>query len=405
MAVPCAGRVGRVGALVAVAATVAPVAHAQIRTVLISPIPGNPSASGDRLLSGYAAIAGAGSTNPFLVKIEPGIYDLKSRTLAMRPFIAIEGSGEAVTIVRGVAESAGTIAGASDTELRSLTVENTATSSATALRNDSAGFSAQHVTCVATTAGTAIAILQNARSTVTLRSVTARASGFNATGIYTQGGLLTDARAQVTAGDLGYAVFNQSSTGELIDVTAETDSGRFAGGIRNEAGAPILRNVRAAARGVSVAEAIVNGNATGAQIAGAVVRATASGAGSFAIGVSNEFTSGVIGQADIAADGPSGAYGVYNQFSGAPTLLDVRIRATAAGSGIGVVTENGVTASILNASVQGDGASVANNPGTAAVTRVGSSRLTGPVRAGTGTLICAASYSASFAPLGTACVP
>ena len=403
MSLPCAGRVARVCAGVVATATIATAAGAQIRTILIGPIPGSPTTSGDRLLTRYAAIVDAGSSNRYLVKIEPGVYDFKNRTLFMKPFIDIEGSGEDVTIIRSLAESAGTIAGIGDAELRSLTVENTATSTAVALRNDSPGFAAHHVTCVATTAGNGTAILQNARSNVTLRSVTARATGFSAHGVYALGGLLIDVRAQVTAGDLGYAVFNQSSAGELIDVTAETDSGRFAGGIRNEAGAPTLRNVRAFARGAGVAEAIVNGNATGAQIYGAVARAVS--ATGFAVGVSNEFTSGFIGQADITANGSTGAYGVYNQFSGSPTLQDVRIRATGGLRGIGVVTGNGVTASILNAAIEGDGNSIANEPGATATTRVGSSRLTGPVAPGTGTVTCVASYNGSFAPLGSACVP
>ena len=125
MPLPCAGRVARVGALVVAAAAIATAADAQIRTILISPTPGSPTTSGDRLLTRYAAITDAGSTNRYLVKIEPGIYDLKDRTLFMKPFIDIEGSGEDATVVRSIAESAGTIAGVGDAELRSLRVENT----------------------------------------------------------------------------------------------------------------------------------------------------------------------------------------------------------------------------------------------------------------------------------------
>src|SRR5437868_3037943 len=121
MALPCPARVARVGAAVLAAAAITSAAEAQIRTVLISPVPGSPTTSGDRLLSRYAAIVDAGSTNRYLVKIEPGIYDLKNRTLSLKPFIDVEGSGEGVTIVRGIAESTGTIAGVGDAELRWLT--------------------------------------------------------------------------------------------------------------------------------------------------------------------------------------------------------------------------------------------------------------------------------------------
>jgi hypothetical protein len=373
-------------------------------TVVVGPVPGSPALSGARLLLRHAGIVGASASNPFVLKLEPGVYDLRNRTLAMKPFVDIEGSGEGVTVVRAFVEATGTIAGAASAELRALTVENTAATSAIALRNDASGFRAAHVTCTASTAGNATAIAQNSTGSVVLRSVTAQAAGDSATGVSSRGGLMTDVVARATAGDLAYAVFNASSNGELVNVTAEAESGRFAGGIRNEAGAPTLRDVRASARGDSIAEGMVNGGGSGARVFGAVIRAV--GGSDFAVGVSNEFSSAVLQDVDVTAESESGAFGISNQFSGAPRLERATVRATGAGIGIGVLTDGGVSATVESSSITGDGFSVANGFGSAAtVTRAGASRIDGPVRPGSGTLRCVASYDASFAPVDAACAP
>jgi hypothetical protein len=96
------------------------VASAQIRTVLVSPVPGNPVASGTALQNPLAGISSPSDTNRWLLKIEPGTYDLQSGSLQMRPWVDIEGSGINVTTIRS---SQTTIRGASNSELRTLTVE------------------------------------------------------------------------------------------------------------------------------------------------------------------------------------------------------------------------------------------------------------------------------------------
>jgi hypothetical protein len=97
-------------------------AGAQIRTVLVSPVPGNPVASGSALHTALAGIASPSATNRYLLKIEPGIFDVGTVPLAMRSWVDIEGSGMGMTTIRGSAFPA-TLNGASDAELRFLTVE------------------------------------------------------------------------------------------------------------------------------------------------------------------------------------------------------------------------------------------------------------------------------------------
>ncbi len=61
--------------------------------------------------------------NPCLLKILPGVYDLTG-SLAMEPFVDVEGSGIFVTRLRG-APAGPLVDGADDSELRHLTVEHT----------------------------------------------------------------------------------------------------------------------------------------------------------------------------------------------------------------------------------------------------------------------------------------
>ena len=77
------------------------------------------------------SITDASASNPYLVVIAPGVYDIGSDQLVMQEFVSIAGSGRSVTIIRGQRDrssgpsSAGALfVGASNTELRDLTIEN-----------------------------------------------------------------------------------------------------------------------------------------------------------------------------------------------------------------------------------------------------------------------------------------
>lgn len=118
-------------------------------TVVISPVPGDPAASGQALRKSLNNLSPAPSSSyRWLVKIEPGVYELGGNPLAMRQFVDIEGGGVAATTLRGnVGPTSGAaaredlsnadslvqgdagglnqglIVGASNAELRQLTIE------------------------------------------------------------------------------------------------------------------------------------------------------------------------------------------------------------------------------------------------------------------------------------------
>lgn len=104
-----------------------PVAYERIVTV--SPVPGNPTASGANLLATLGAVGPASSANRWLIEIEPGIYDVKDKPVEMIPWVDIAGAGTNMTVIRGLGQSGnlqfdlGVVNGADDAEMRDLTVE------------------------------------------------------------------------------------------------------------------------------------------------------------------------------------------------------------------------------------------------------------------------------------------
>ncbi|MEM9594840.1 MAG: hypothetical protein AAGD06_11270 [Acidobacteriota bacterium] len=99
------------------------------RTVVVSPVPENPVASGNALLAAVAAVSPSG-TDRWLLKIEPGIYDIGTQPLQMKRRLDIEGSGQGVTTILGTGQESlsfsfktGVIQGADNAELRKLRVQ------------------------------------------------------------------------------------------------------------------------------------------------------------------------------------------------------------------------------------------------------------------------------------------
>lgn len=108
-----------------------------VRTVVVSPV-GTPEQNGSALRTALAGIRGASATTPYLLKIEPGVYDLGASTLMLKSWVDVEGSGKGATILTRTASAASaTTVGvvATDLEVRDLTIriEGGASASAAAV--------------------------------------------------------------------------------------------------------------------------------------------------------------------------------------------------------------------------------------------------------------------------------
>lgn len=108
------------------------------RTIVVSPV-GTSTQNGAALLAALDGITGNTGPNatPYLVKIEPGIYNVGSTPLQMKENVDVEGSGADITQIRGDGASSpgtATVLGAFNSELRFVTVLSVGGSYATAVR-------------------------------------------------------------------------------------------------------------------------------------------------------------------------------------------------------------------------------------------------------------------------------
>jgi len=90
-----------------------------VRTRVVSPV-GNPTENGAALVAAVDGITDATSTSPWLVRVEPGTFDLAGHTLAVPSDVTIEGAGQfATTLTSSVALSTA-LSLAGNNELRDL---------------------------------------------------------------------------------------------------------------------------------------------------------------------------------------------------------------------------------------------------------------------------------------------
>jgi hypothetical protein len=375
------------------------------RTVFVSPVPGNPVASGARLISALAGITGASEADPWLVKIEPGSFDLDGRSLAMKPYVDVEGSGVGVTVVRSTVEAEGTVKGADFSELRALTVWNTAAARAVALSNRAVSFVARGAAFRARGGSEFSSAVSSTAAGGVFIDVDALAEDSPiVTGMSSSGGLLHRVRASATGGTrFAYGLFTAVSRGEVFDVQAYAQGDAYAVGIRNEGGAPLLRNVRAIGRGANISEGIVNGAGSAALLQDVTIEVT-QGA-DFAAGIRNEFSSMRLTGAVITVDGAGDVFGVVSSFSGTPAVANATLTVRGAGTTVGVQAD-GTQTTVESSRVESGGIALRNTGLTASTSiRVGASRVQGSVDPGAGTLRCVGSHDGSFDPLGADCVP
>jgi hypothetical protein len=231
-----------------------------VSTVVVSPV-GSATQNGTALKDALAGITDASVDNPYLLKIEPGVYDLGSRQfdrIDMKSFVDVEGSGEGVTTITS-SNSSGTVIGAANSELRSATVKHTGgPNGATAILDFTNDFRVTHVTAAASGEGP-INYGLNIFGTAMLSQVTATASGASArnTGVNINGTATLD---QVTAtasgssgdGSRGVEIGNSSAdaTAVLSQVTA-TASGSPSYGVYNS-GSTQIHNSRIAGDSVTL---------------------------------------------------------------------------------------------------------------------------------------------------------
>jgi len=220
-------------------------------------------------MNNISSVCGTPSaSNPCLVKIMPGVYNIGANSLQMKDYVDIEGSGENVTAIIGTVDGAstGVIKGASNATIRLLSVQNVGGGS------NSVGF-------------------YNVNASPKMRQITVSASGgsnknygiFNSTGSQP---IMTNVTSSASGGNWSYGVYNYNGSSPLMDdVRASASGGTTNTGIHNQAASPVLVNIMASATGGTTSIGIGGWNSA-AKISNS--QASASNASSANFGISND---------------------------------------------------------------------------------------------------------------------
>jgi hypothetical protein len=344
------------------------------------------------------------ATNPCLIKILPGIYNLGEGSLTMKPYVDIEGSGEDTTIITsafGNSSLAGVVNGASNAEIRLLTVRNTDTSGTfvVAIANNAQSPKITHVTAIAAGGGLNCSGVYNSASSPIMTHVTASArGGAEGTGVLNTGSSPVMSYVTASASDGTFSscgVCNMLSSSPIMsNVTATGTHAHFSYGVSNtESSSPVMSEVNATAVGGANAYGVYNMDSS--PIMDNVTANASSGTNVF--GVDNMNSSPTMRNVAVTATGVA----VSNSGTSSPTLSNV----TAISTGLnrtGMVNSSTSSATIVvdRSTFQGNGASVSNLSNV--TLKIGASKLVGPV-SNSGTITCANSYNGNYVALGPTC--
>jgi len=338
------------------------------RTVIVSPVGdgSDQQANGTALLNALSGITDAGPSNPYLLKIEPGIYDVASTPVTMKPHVDVEGSGVLATEIRSsgfyTVEKAAVMA-ADSSELRSLTVISDGdfqTASAKGIyANRKVDFRISEVRVQSVNALTYTFGIDIQLGGATLDDVWVQAAvatgGLGSIGILNDGGVVTMDQIEVTSygGIINFGIGLTDASSPMNDVRVIASGGDSAYGVSNTDSSPQMTNVT------------------------------------------------------IEVSGDNWGYGIYNGgTSSAPVLQDVTVSSSGSSTAdYGLYNGGGSqTLRIDRSTISGGTNSIRNGPQASPTLLVGASQLDGPIdNTGGGTFTCAASYDGSYAALTASC--
>jgi YVTN family beta-propeller protein len=183
-------------------------------------------------MNAYGTWCGTPSaSNPCLLKIMPGVYNIGTGSVTMQPFIDIEGSGENVTVIQGNPDGGlGVVAGASNAELRFLTLKNTGGSSWSTAISNSGGASPRLTGLTAIASGGTswnVCIYNYGSSpTMTHMTVNSEAAGSWSIGVLNKefsAPLISDLTVSATGGTAwSIGIDNDKSSATIKDVSITT---------------------------------------------------------------------------------------------------------------------------------------------------------------------------------------
>jgi hypothetical protein len=279
------------------------------------------------------SITDASATNPYLVVIGPGVYTVTS-PVVMKPYVDIAGSGENVPKITGAFTSptSGTVCGANNSALSSLTVENTGgVGVSTALYNNNVNVSARvnNVTAKAsggTSANVGVYNFQSSSPVMTLVNVVVSGgAGATNNGVlnnYYSSPVMTLVNVVVTGGTETYGVINVLySSPVMTDIHIIASGGTSNYGVSNNSiSSPVMTNVHALAFGGTKSYGVWNDSSSSPMIRRSTMNGGTNGLFTDTYGTAtvsqSTILNGVSGSGTkscVACDNGSG--GALNQFT------------------------------------------------------------------------------------------
>jgi hypothetical protein len=234
-------------------------------TVIVHPDK-DPVVAGELLLQAVAHISNPSASNPYLVKVEPGIYDVGTDSLFMRPFVDLEGSGQGITTITSIVSTGlGTVVGADNSEVRFLTVKNTGApgQQIVALFSERSSPSYTHVRVLASGGSENQAIHISNGAPVLDHVVASASGGGTAIGVANFNGALIVSNSTFGAADAAGANTGLLSTfGGTVRATDSTmtgSGGEIASGLKTNNGVHTMTNMTLSGSGAPTSYGIFNG--------------------------------------------------------------------------------------------------------------------------------------------------
>jgi hypothetical protein len=300
------------------------------------------------------------ASNPCLLKIMPGVYNVGTSSVVMQPYIDIEGSGENTTVITGNLDSAtaGIVNGANNAEIRFLTVKNIGGgANSVGIYNSSVSPKITNITVIVSGATVNSFGVNNSSSSPAMTNVTVTASG---------------------GGTGNYGIYNYPNSSPVItnaSVTASGSAGSNFGITNHTSSTAVITNTTVTVSGGTNNYGIFCGTSSPAIISNVSVIGSGGGT-SMALRIVD--SSPVITH-------------IYASSSGGTT------------ANYGVHTGGGGTVYIHHSVIVGNTNTIYNASSTAV--RVGASQLNGgPVSPGAGSITCVGAYNGSFAALNSSCL-
>lgn len=341
---------------------------------------GTPTENGAALLAARDIISNSrpSAANPYLIKLEPGNYDLGNKSLILLPFTDLEGSGEGTTVISSTVGQANlqltkaTLNAGSNSEVRLLTVANFGanTFQAAVLIPPSANNARlSHVTATTTGSTDTNIGLYSDGENINITDTTINASGGSSNyGLFHNFGTMTVTNSTLNAFESSFnniALLDHGDETRLVTINNSTltafvnhpnDEGFGVALWSDNASTIILNN--------STLSAFVQGSSTQG----------------FAAGILNNV--GIINVKNSNLDAHAGkqGYGIYNNNFGEITVSNSSFNG-------GATTSYGI-----------------NSVGANSAVRVANSQLSGFTAASNGVTLCAASVNGrTYTPLNAAC--